>query len=625
MHALAQHKYLLNVLLSFTLAIGIAAFLLQHIGDFPKKALAATGQTFYVSPSGNDTNPGTESQPFKTIQKGINVTKAGDVVIVKKGTYVPDGDYVARHIPLSGLGANGTSTAPITIKAEFPATEVGPLNRTILKGPGTEPGPKGFYLSGSQYIIIEGFEITQTYLGILTVNASNNIFRKNIFTLNTMAGVNLHQSNNNRIEYNQFLDPGSSATGIGYQDYGVAIGENANNNKTTHNYFFGRSHQTVSIKYASTDNYIAYNVFDGCMLTCVYLGQEDDKPGKDNTSSDITVEYNAFRDATDATYGYYRLRTPIAVRNTKNASIRYNYIENMYFAAIAFLPCYESTTPKCGAALGIKPTGAMIIGNTIVNRNPTQKWAAFEIIGRGYNGDIVELYNNTVYNNSRVLSVSNGPTSPEFLAIAETTAPPSVIITNNNFVNVGYNGEGAFLPTNYGALTGGQNTTTTTFTNNNWYELASPTTNYATGTDKHLNPKFVGPLTAYSPTTGPSPVYDVNQPGSSWIRALGYKYQSGSPLINAGVTVSGLTSPDGILDIGSNEWILNVLPPTPTATPVSIVGDINKDGRVDLLDFNIWRDEFLGNVTTKLADLNNDAKVDLLDFNLWLTAYKTGS
>ncbi|MBI2443338.1 MAG: carbohydrate binding domain-containing protein, partial [Candidatus Levybacteria bacterium] len=65
--------------------------------------------------------------------------------------------------------------------------------------------------------------------------------------------------------------------------------------------------------------------------------------------------------------------------------------------------------------------------------------------------------------------------------------------------------------------------------------------------------------------------------------------------------------------------------PVPTTpTPIILVGDVNKDGKVDLLDFNIWRDEFLGVLSTKQSDLNSDGKVDLLDFNIWLSAYKAG-
>ena len=58
-------------------------------------AIAATQATFYVSPSGNDSNKGTESAPFKTITqaqkavRAINGSMTGDIeVILREGTYV---------------------------------------------------------------------------------------------------------------------------------------------------------------------------------------------------------------------------------------------------------------------------------------------------------------------------------------------------------------------------------------------------------------------------------------------------------------------------------------------------------------------------------------------------------
>ncbi len=57
-------------------------------------ALAATQATFYVSPSGSDSNKGTETAPFKTITqaqkavRAINGTMTGDIeVILREGTY----------------------------------------------------------------------------------------------------------------------------------------------------------------------------------------------------------------------------------------------------------------------------------------------------------------------------------------------------------------------------------------------------------------------------------------------------------------------------------------------------------------------------------------------------------
>ena len=42
---------------------------------------------FYVATNGNDANPGTESQPWRTIQKAANTLTAGQTVYVKSGTY----------------------------------------------------------------------------------------------------------------------------------------------------------------------------------------------------------------------------------------------------------------------------------------------------------------------------------------------------------------------------------------------------------------------------------------------------------------------------------------------------------------------------------------------------------
>ncbi|MBI2430616.1 MAG: hypothetical protein HYV39_01225 [Candidatus Levybacteria bacterium] len=65
-------------------------------------------------------------------------------------------------------------------------------------------------------------------------------------------------------------------------------------------------------------------------------------------------------------------------------------------------------------------------------------------------------------------------------------------------------------------------------------------------------------------------------------------------------------------------------PIPPTATPVPVAGDIDGNGTINLLDFNLWRDELLdeleGKATQKKSDLNKDGIIDLLDFNIWRDA-----
>ena len=43
--------------------------------------------TYYVAPTGSDSNPGTEDLPFATVQQGIEAADDGDTVFIRNGTY----------------------------------------------------------------------------------------------------------------------------------------------------------------------------------------------------------------------------------------------------------------------------------------------------------------------------------------------------------------------------------------------------------------------------------------------------------------------------------------------------------------------------------------------------------
>jgi hypothetical protein len=126
---------------------------MKHWGEvFPCLVVALTsvlgfaqaGSSFYVSTSGNDSNPGSSSAPWRTIQRAANTVTAGATVYVKGGVY-----NESVHFPSSG-----TSSNPITF-TNYPG------QNAVIDGTGlTVHGTQGLVnVIDQSYITISGFEI----------------------------------------------------------------------------------------------------------------------------------------------------------------------------------------------------------------------------------------------------------------------------------------------------------------------------------------------------------------------------------------------------------------------------------------------------------------------------------
>ncbi len=93
--------------------VGLTASLLSNFS--PATALQSS-TNYYVSPSGNDSNPGTESAPFRTLAKAFSAIKAGNTLYIRAGTYVA---------PATGWNFtnSGTASQPITV-TNYPGERV---------------------------------------------------------------------------------------------------------------------------------------------------------------------------------------------------------------------------------------------------------------------------------------------------------------------------------------------------------------------------------------------------------------------------------------------------------------------------------------------------------------------
>jgi hypothetical protein len=159
----------------------------------------ALGTTYYVSTSGSDSNPGTFSEPWLTIQHAASTVTAGDTVYVREGVY---NEVVT--IPVSGSESSGYITF-----SSYPG-ELATVDGTGLSIPHGQWGL--FTIQSQSYIVINGFEV-RNYSTSSTADVPLGIY---IFG----AGSNL-QILNNHIHNISTTAKGCNANAFGMTVYGT--------------------------------------------------------------------------------------------------------------------------------------------------------------------------------------------------------------------------------------------------------------------------------------------------------------------------------------------------------------------------------------------------------------------
>ena len=153
-------------------------------------AQVASAKTWYVSPTGNDANPGTLASPFASLQKGHDMTNPGDTVFIRGGTYRPTKPAVdLGGIAISRSGKPGKPIRFLAYEGERPVFDFSKLAINTSGG-----YTHGFYVTGS-HLHFRGFEIsnvpmnTKSNTGMTVRNAARDTFELLDFHHNKGSGL----------------------------------------------------------------------------------------------------------------------------------------------------------------------------------------------------------------------------------------------------------------------------------------------------------------------------------------------------------------------------------------------------------------------------------------------------
>jgi len=139
---------------------------------------------YYVSLRGNDNNNGSQGQPWRTIQYGIDKMKAGQTLLIEAGVY--NEVINIRH--------SGQPNAIITIKSIE--------NRKVLINGSNLGSTSGItFRSGSSYIKMEGLVVEKFNGWGIFLEGNNNIELKDMEVRNCKnSGVRIDLANSSKIE-----------------------------------------------------------------------------------------------------------------------------------------------------------------------------------------------------------------------------------------------------------------------------------------------------------------------------------------------------------------------------------------------------------------------------------------
>jgi hypothetical protein len=170
----------------------------------------------YVGPGGDDANPGSLSRPFLTINKGISVLRAGDVLLIRGGTYKEAID--SNTAPLS----SGTSSSNVITIEPFNDEQV------TIQAPA---GDAALNVEGSIHhtvwkdLILDAVHVR---FGLRLADGAHHNRFQNIEVRNAQRSGILVSEGTGSTDFNEFIECKSHNNGSSVLDHGIYL-ETSNN------------------------------------------------------------------------------------------------------------------------------------------------------------------------------------------------------------------------------------------------------------------------------------------------------------------------------------------------------------------------------------------------------------
>ena len=206
--------------------------------------------TYYVSTSGNDSNDGSSSSPWLTIQGAINnsVVVNGDTIIVKDGTYTENVEVSKEIVLKSENGYSATTVVAASTSASV--IKVSANNVTVDGFTAYGASESGNHFIAAVYLnSVTGATISNNRCGydathyneksIMLTSSDNNTISNNICKYANDIGIQLWNGSDNNTISNNTIDNNNYGIQMDASSGNTNVGDTFRGNEITDNTGYG--------------------------------------------------------------------------------------------------------------------------------------------------------------------------------------------------------------------------------------------------------------------------------------------------------------------------------------------------------------------------------------------------